>query len=114
MKEELLRTAMLLGEEAVEKLQKARVAVFGIGGVGGYTVEAFYGNESEASRNDFYVYGKEEGTIKADGKENVNVVCAPTCGRITVDFEEGMSTYFADYNVVFTGTEALAAKPLHG
>ena len=31
---------MLLGTEAVEKLQKARVAVFGIGGVGGYTVEA--------------------------------------------------------------------------
>ena len=40
MKEELLRTAMLLGEEAVEKLTKARVAIFGIGGVGGYTLEA--------------------------------------------------------------------------
>ncbi len=40
MKEELLRTAMLLGEAAVEKLTKARVAVFGIGGVGGYTLEA--------------------------------------------------------------------------
>ena len=40
MREELLRTAMLLGEDAVEKLQKARVAVFGIGGVGGYTLEA--------------------------------------------------------------------------
>ena len=31
---------MLLGEEAVERLKNARVAVFGIGGVGGYTVEA--------------------------------------------------------------------------
>ena len=31
---------MLLGEEAVQRLQRARVAVFGIGGVGGYTVEA--------------------------------------------------------------------------
>ena len=40
MKEELLRTAMLLGEGAVEKLTKARVAIFGIGGVGGYTLEA--------------------------------------------------------------------------
>ena len=40
MKEEILRTAMLLGQEAVERLQKARVAVFGIGGVGGYTLEA--------------------------------------------------------------------------
>ena len=40
MNEQYLRTAMLLGEEAVEKLKNARVAVFGIGGVGGYTVEA--------------------------------------------------------------------------
>lgn len=40
MNEQFLRTAMLLGEAAVERLQKARVAVFGIGGVGGYTVEA--------------------------------------------------------------------------
>ena len=40
MDEQFLRTAMLLGEEAVEKLHRARVAVFGIGGVGGYTVEA--------------------------------------------------------------------------
>ena len=34
------RTALLIGEEGVEKLKKARVAVFGIGGVGGYVVEA--------------------------------------------------------------------------
>ena len=40
MKEQFLRTAMLLGAESLEKLQKARVAVFGLGGVGGYTVEA--------------------------------------------------------------------------
>ena len=40
MNEQFLRTAMLLGEDALTRLQKARVAVFGIGGVGGYTVEA--------------------------------------------------------------------------
>ena len=40
MHEQFLRTQMLLGTDALEKLQKARVAVFGIGGVGGYTVEA--------------------------------------------------------------------------
>jgi tRNA A37 threonylcarbamoyladenosine dehydratase len=34
------RTELLLGAEAMERLQNARVAVFGIGGVGGYTVEA--------------------------------------------------------------------------
>ena len=34
------RTQMLLGPEAMEKLRQSRVAVFGIGGVGGYVVEA--------------------------------------------------------------------------
>jgi tRNA A37 threonylcarbamoyladenosine dehydratase len=34
------RTELLLGNEGMEHLQKARVAIFGIGGVGGYTVEA--------------------------------------------------------------------------
>ena len=38
--EEFSRTEMLLGSEAMEKLQSARVAVFGIGGVGGYVAEA--------------------------------------------------------------------------
>lgn len=34
------RTALIVGEAAVERLAAARVAVFGIGGVGGYVVEA--------------------------------------------------------------------------
>jgi len=34
------RTELLFGKEAMEKLANARVAVFGVGGVGGYTVEA--------------------------------------------------------------------------
>ena len=34
------RTELLLGSEAISKLNRARVAVFGIGGVGGYIVEA--------------------------------------------------------------------------
>lgn len=34
------RTALLIGKEGVEKLKNSRVAVFGVGGVGGYVVEA--------------------------------------------------------------------------
>lgn len=37
--ERLSRTEQLLGTEAVERLMKSRVAVFGVGGVGGYVVE---------------------------------------------------------------------------
>ncbi len=40
MDERFSRTKMLLGEAAMENLSKARVAVFGIGGVGGYVAEA--------------------------------------------------------------------------
>jgi tRNA A37 threonylcarbamoyladenosine dehydratase len=34
------RTALLLGEPAIDRLANARVAVFGVGGVGGYVAEA--------------------------------------------------------------------------
>ena len=40
MQEQLSRTEMLIGSDGLEKLKHARVAVFGIGGVGGYVVEA--------------------------------------------------------------------------
>lgn len=40
MKERVMRTGLLLGEEAMERLANARVAIFGIGGVGGYVTEA--------------------------------------------------------------------------
>ena len=40
MEDPFSRTKLLLGSEAMEKLHSARVIVFGVGGVGGYVVEA--------------------------------------------------------------------------
>ena len=40
MQSQFTRTEILLGSSAMERLHNARVAVFGIGGVGGYAVEA--------------------------------------------------------------------------
>ena len=40
MNEPFIRTAMLLGEDAIPRLAKAHVAVFGLGGVGGHAAEA--------------------------------------------------------------------------
>ena len=40
MEERFCRTAMLLGEEGIARLQAARVAVFGLGGVGSFAAEA--------------------------------------------------------------------------
>ena len=39
MSEEFSRTRLLFGEEKMKKIAASRVAVFGIGGVGGYVVE---------------------------------------------------------------------------
>lgn len=40
MSEIFIRTELLLGREGVEKLQQSKVAIFGVGGVGGYVAEA--------------------------------------------------------------------------
>ena len=40
MQNQFSRTQLLLGAEAMDKLKTAHVAIFGIGGVGGYVVEA--------------------------------------------------------------------------
>lgn len=40
MNERFIRTEMLFGADAMERLKNSRVAVFGIGGVGGHTAEA--------------------------------------------------------------------------
>jgi len=40
MENQFSRTELLIGKEGVNKLQSSRVAVFGVGGVGGYVVEA--------------------------------------------------------------------------
>ena len=44
------RTELLLGKETMEKLKQSRVAVFGVGGVGGYVCEALVRSRSEERR----------------------------------------------------------------
>ena len=40
MKEELSRTAIIVGDAGIAKLKNAKVAIFGLGGVGGHAAEA--------------------------------------------------------------------------
>lgn len=80
--------------------------------IGSYEVRAFYGTESAASRNDFRVEGSKTFTISAGQTTSVRVDCAPTCGKISVDFDAAMDTYYSDYSVTFGGTAALAANTI--
>ena len=49
------RTEMLIGTDGIEKLKKAKVAIFGIGGVGSYTVEAL----ARSGINNFILVDKD-------------------------------------------------------
>ena len=40
MQDQYARTQIVLGANAMEKLASSRVAVFGVGGVGGYAIES--------------------------------------------------------------------------
>ena len=40
MTDQFTRTRLLIGDEGIERLKRTRVAVFGLGGVGSYVVEA--------------------------------------------------------------------------
>ena len=40
MSDQFIRTRLLVGDEPLERLKNAKIAVFGVGGVGGYAVEA--------------------------------------------------------------------------
>ncbi len=74
------RTELLIGEKAIEKLNKSKVAVFGIGGVGSYVVEALV----RAGVGNFILVDKDEedvtninrqiiATTKTLGKPKVEV-----------------------------------------
>lgn len=66
------RTELLFGKEAMEKLWQSRVAVFGIGGVGGYAVEALARSGIGALDliDDGHFFGKG-----GSGFERVNMAC---------------------------------------
>ena len=76
--------------------------------IGSCTVKAYYGTESAASRDIFFVYGKGTGTIEPNKEETITVNCIPTCGRVKVAFSSDMANYFKDYKVEFSGTQKLA------
>lgn len=81
--------------------------------LGSYTIEATYGSEHAASRDAFLVKGSDSFTISGDQTTTVTVNCTPTAGKLLVEFDNAMSTYYDDYNVDFTGTAALGSSVAH-
>ena len=59
------------------------------------------------------VKGSDSFTISGDQTTTVTVNCTPTAGKLLVEFDNAMSTYYDDYNVDFTGTAALGSSVAH-
>lgn len=89
MLHEFSRTGLLLGEEALTRLQKSRVAVFGIGGVGSFTAEAL----ARSGVGQFHLIDNDEVSVT-----NLNrqlIALHSTIGRKKVDV---MKQRIADIN----------------
>lgn len=84
---------------------------------GSYTLKAFYGTESNASRESFYVEGSTSFQVNGEPVQEVTVNCQPTCGKVKATFASNMDEYFSDYSIVYetaalkaAGTTAVWAK----
>lgn len=79
MLHEFSRTEILIGKENIEKLKKSKVAIFGIGGVGSYVVEAL----ARAGVSNFVLVDNDRVCIT-----NINrqlIALQDTIGRLKVD-----------------------------
>lgn len=73
------RTELLIGKAGLDRLEKARVAVFGIGGVGGYALEALI--RSGVGAVDLY----DDDTVSLSNINRQIIASHKTIGRYKVD-----------------------------
>ena len=89
MLEQFERTELLLGREALEKLEGKKVAVFGVGGVGGYVCEAL----ARTGVGHFELIDKD--TVSLSNINRQIIALRSTVGRYKVDV---MKERIADIN----------------
>lgn len=124
-----LRTRWLIGTEAVDRLQQMRVAVFGVGGVGGFCIEALaragvgsldivdYDRVDVTNINRQIIATTEtEGALKVDVmKERLASIVPETVVRTySMMFNEGTADEisFGDYDYVVDAVDQVTAKLL--
>lgn len=126
-REEQLRTAMLLGEGGVKRLQRARVAVFGVGGVGGYACEALARagvgaldlfdmdrvSLSNINRQIVALHstvGRYKTEVMAERIKDINPDCRITVHNVFYLPENAAEYPLEDYDYVVDAVDTVAAK----
>ena len=121
------RFELLLGTEALEKLNNSRVAVFGVGGVGGYTVEALA--RSGVGRLDLIdsdtvsltnlnrqiialhsTLGQYKTDVAAARVRDINPECEVTVHRMFYLPETAEQFDFAEYDYIVDAIDTVSGK----
>ena len=127
MREQDSRTAMLIGDGALEKLKSSRVAVFGVGGVGGYATEALaragvghidlIDSDKVALSNinrqiiaTHQTVGQYKTEAARDRIATINPDCTVKCFNLFFDVESKENFTFSDYDYVIDAIDSLTAK----
>jgi tRNA A37 threonylcarbamoyladenosine dehydratase len=123
----LSRTAMLIGEDKLKKLASSRIAVFGIGGVGGYVTEALVRsgvgaldlidadrvNESNLNRQ-IIATRATIGQYKTEAAKDRAKLINPECEIGTYNFfylpETAETIDFSRYDYVIDAVDTVTAK----
>ena len=121
------RTALLLGDEAMDKLKNSRVAVFGVGGVGGYAVEALARSgvgaldlidddtvsESNINRQIIALHstvGQPKVEIAAARVRDINPECAVRTYKTFYMHETADQFDFSQYDYVIDAIDTVSGK----
>lgn len=124
---EFIRTELLLGAEAMDKLKNSRVAVFGVGGVGGHAVEALARSgvgsldlidddtvsESNINRQLIALHstvGMPKVEVAADRVRDINPACKVTVHKTFYMPETAEQFDFTQYDYVIDAIDTVSGK----
>lgn len=127
MSDQFIRTRMLIGDDPIERLKQAKVAVFGIGGVGGFCVEALarsgigaldlYDDDtvSESNLNRqlaalHSTIGRPKAEVVAERVKDINPQCQVRAIRMFYLPENAGTVDFAQYDYVIDCIDTITAK----
>ena len=127
MQDQFARTRMLLGSGGVDRLSTARVCVFGVGGVGGYVVEALaragvgaldlVDNDQVSVTNlnrqiiaTWDTVGQSKVQVAARRVAGINPACQVTCHECFYLPETRDQFDFSAYDYVVDAVDTVTAK----
>ena len=121
------RTGLLIGEDGLKKLKNSRVIIFGIGGVGGYTVEALARcgvgrialfdsdtvDESNINRQiiaDYSTLGGDKVAVMCERLKKINPEISVECNKVFYLPENAEKFDLSKYDYIVDAIDTVSAK----